>query len=134
MKSKLTVEELIKTLRRGMVETGSLLCLGCGHEHNCSTHGCAIMRQAADVLEELTGHKELSKLWLENTRLAKELDTERHRQSMMDKETETALVFAATIIMQQVCSNQRLSKAQRDKMRKYALILKGLADKKEENT
>ena len=73
MENKLTVEELIKTLRCGMVETGSLLCLGCGHEHNCSTHGCAIMRQAADVLKELTGHKELSKLWLENKALKEQL-------------------------------------------------------------
>lgn len=47
----------------------------------------------------------------------------------MDKETETALIFAAAIIMQEVCGNPNLSKAQRDKMRKYALILKGLADK-----
>lgn len=47
----------------------------------------------------------------------------------MDKETKTALIFAATIIMQEVCENPKLSKSQRDKMRKYALILKGLADK-----
>ena len=73
MEKELSIEELIKTLRRGMVETGSLLCLGCGHEHNCSTHGCAIMRQAADVLKELTGHKELSKLWLENKALKEQL-------------------------------------------------------------
>lgn len=52
----------------------------------------------------------------------------------MEKETETALIFAATIIMQQVCGNSRLSKAQRDKMRKWAGILIGLANKKEENT
>jgi transcriptional accessory protein Tex/SPT6 len=51
----------------------------------------------------------------------------------MNKETEAALIFAATIIMQQVCSNQRLSKAQRDKMRRYALILKDLADKEASN-
>ena len=52
---------------------------------------------------------------------------------MMDKETKTALLFAATIIMQQVCSNRGLSKAQRDKMRRYALILKDLADKETSN-
>ena len=133
MEKELSIEELINALRRGMVETGSLLCLGCGHEHNCSTHGCAIMRQAADALEQLNDfeHSQLAEMLAENTRMSKELDAERHRQSIMDKETETALIFAATIIMQQVCSNQRLSKAQRDKMRRYALILKGLADKEE---
>lgn len=47
----------------------------------------------------------------------------------MEKETKTALIFAATIIMQEVCGNPRLQKADRDKMRNYALILKGLADK-----
>ena len=51
----------------------------------------------------------------------------------MDKETETALIFAATIIMQQVCDNPKLSRRQRDKMRRYALILKDLADKEEKN-
>ena len=45
----------------------------------------------------------------------------------MEKETETALIFAATIIMQQVCDNPKLSRRQRDKMRKWAGILKDLA-------
>ena len=54
-------------------------------------------------------------------------------EKIMDKETKTALIFAATIIMQEVCGNSKLSKAQRDKMRKYALILKGFADKEAPN-
>lgn len=45
------VKELIKALRQMKVETGSLVCLGCGYEHNCSTKGCAIIRQAVDMLE-----------------------------------------------------------------------------------
>lgn len=40
--------ELINALRRLKVETGSLACLGCEHEHNCGVHGCAIMREAAE--------------------------------------------------------------------------------------
>ena len=51
----------------------------------------------------------------------------------MNKETETALVFAATIIMQQVCDNPKLLRRQRDKMRKWAGILSGLADKETSN-
>lgn len=49
----MTDQELIKALGRIKVETGSLACWGCGHEHNCGIHGCAIMRAAADRLEEL---------------------------------------------------------------------------------
>lgn len=45
------IQEIIKALHSMQVETGSLVCLGCSHENNCSTHGCAIMRAAADRLE-----------------------------------------------------------------------------------
>lgn len=38
--------ELLAALRRLKVETGSLACLGCGHERNCGIHGCAILREA----------------------------------------------------------------------------------------
>lgn len=45
------IKALINALRRVSVETGSLACLGCGHEHNCGTRGCAIIREAADKLQ-----------------------------------------------------------------------------------
>ena len=45
--------ELIQALRRMVVETGSLPCLGCGHEHSCTTHGCAVINEAARRLEAL---------------------------------------------------------------------------------
>ncbi len=48
------IRSLIAVLRRVSVETGSIACLGCGHEHNCSTHGCAIIREAADKLQAVT--------------------------------------------------------------------------------
>lgn len=35
------------------VETGSLVCLGCGHEHDCSVHGCAIIREAEAEIRQL---------------------------------------------------------------------------------
>lgn len=44
-------DELIKALGRLKVQTGSLVCLGCGYEHNCGVHGCAIIREAADKLQ-----------------------------------------------------------------------------------
>lgn len=45
-------DELSRALRRLKVETGSLVCLGCGHEHSCSVRGCAIIRSASDVMEQ----------------------------------------------------------------------------------
>lgn len=48
-------EDLLAALWRLKVETGSIACLGCGYEHNCSVHGCHIMRAAAERLEQLTG-------------------------------------------------------------------------------
>lgn len=50
----MTKAELLKALKRLKVETGSLVCLGCGHEHNCSVHGCAIVRRAIEVIEGAT--------------------------------------------------------------------------------
>lgn len=47
-------EDLLAALRRLKVETGSIACPGCGYEHNCSVHGCHIMRVAAERLEQLT--------------------------------------------------------------------------------
>ena len=44
--------QLIDALRRMQVETGSLVCLGCGQEHNCGVHGCAIIREAVEALSE----------------------------------------------------------------------------------
>ena len=43
--------ELIASLRRLKVQTGSLVCLGCGYEHNCGIHGCAILRKTIAWLE-----------------------------------------------------------------------------------
>lgn len=50
----MTDKELIKALSRLKVETGSLACFYCGHEHNCGIHGCAIIRDAKDRIAALT--------------------------------------------------------------------------------
>lgn len=44
-------EDLLAALRRLKVQTGSLVCLGCGYEHNCGIHGCAILRKTIVWLE-----------------------------------------------------------------------------------
>ncbi len=51
-------KDLLQALRRLKVETGSLACMGCGHEHNCGVHGCAIIRAAADRIEGLLKNEE----------------------------------------------------------------------------
>lgn len=48
-------EEILAALRRLKVETGSLGCMGCGREHDCGVHGCRIMRDAAELIEKMTG-------------------------------------------------------------------------------
>lgn len=49
-------QELVNAIRRLKVETGSLACMGCGHEHNCGVSGCAIMREAADRIANQSTH------------------------------------------------------------------------------
>ena len=46
-------EEIVKALRRLKVETGSLVCMGCGCEHDCGIRGCRIVREAAELIEKL---------------------------------------------------------------------------------
>lgn len=47
------LDELIRQLSRMKVQTGSLVCLGCGLEHNCGIHGCAVLRSAISAVREL---------------------------------------------------------------------------------
>lgn len=46
------VNSLLADLKRLKVETGSLACMGCGREHDCGVHGCVILRESSDVLQE----------------------------------------------------------------------------------
>lgn len=48
----MTDKELIASLKQLKVQTGSLACLGCGREHNCGIHGCAILREAIAFVEK----------------------------------------------------------------------------------
>ena len=48
------VHEIVYLLNKMAINTGTLNCFGCGHEHNCGTRGCAVMREAADTLEYLS--------------------------------------------------------------------------------
>ena len=46
----MTINELITALQRLEAESKIIVCLGCGHEHNCGIHGCAIIREAVERL------------------------------------------------------------------------------------
>lgn len=67
-------QELVNAIRRLKVETGSLACMGCGHEHNCGVSGCAVMREAADRIANQSTHiaalqQEIEKLRGQNEQL-----------------------------------------------------------------
>ena len=47
------IDELCRALRKLRIETGSFACFGCGYEHGCRVHGCTLIRQAVDRLEQL---------------------------------------------------------------------------------
>lgn len=49
----MTCPELAEALQRLKVQTGSLACLGCGHEHNWSLHGCVILRNAVEIIDRM---------------------------------------------------------------------------------
>ena len=39
--------KLVRALKKMSIETGGIICLGCGHEHGCGVHGCAVLKEAA---------------------------------------------------------------------------------------
>ena len=45
-------QEIAEKLRDMAVNTGTLNCLGCGFEQNCSGHGCAVLKQAAELISQ----------------------------------------------------------------------------------
>ena len=51
MLTTMDYQKTMQALKRLRVETGSLACFGCGHEHNCSTQGCAILRNVVGHME-----------------------------------------------------------------------------------
>lgn len=51
-------KEIVRALERMKVERGSLICLGCGYEDDCSIRGCAVIRAAADAIRSQIGEDE----------------------------------------------------------------------------
>ena len=51
-------QKLLAALKQLKVQTGSLACMGCGYEHDCGIHGCAIIREAVTYIVNLeTTHR-----------------------------------------------------------------------------
>lgn len=44
--------DLLRALRR-LAKPDGFRCLGCGYEHNCSTHGCAVIWEAIRDIQTL---------------------------------------------------------------------------------
>lgn len=41
---------LTRQLQRLAIERRPEACLGCGFEHNCKTHGCAVLRKVSRIV------------------------------------------------------------------------------------
>lgn len=72
----MTIQSIVQRLRKMAGDTSRIECEGCGCEHNCMTDGCAVMREAADKLEELNQFEQTNSCRL-MTKLAEE--REKHR-------------------------------------------------------
>lgn len=46
-------KELLEAMRR-IAQPDEHRCFGCGYEHGCSLHGCAVIQKAIARLKELT--------------------------------------------------------------------------------
>lgn len=89
------IKKLCRALRRMKVETGSLLCLGCGYEHGCTVHGCALIREAADSLEQLNDfERSQSAKLLARVGELEERQRWRSPQEELPPEDEIAVVIA----------------------------------------
>lgn len=74
-------QELVNAIRRLKVETGSLACMGCGHEHNCGVSGCAVMREAADRIANQSTH--IAALQQEIEKLRRQMDEPKDPEKMV---------------------------------------------------
>lgn len=95
----MTTEELLKALARLRVETGSLACLGCGYEHNCSVHGCALLSEAWATLDYLRRREdalydEVKELWVEVNSRGNALRAVEQKRAEAEDERDALLPYA----------------------------------------
>lgn len=82
-------QELVRAIRRLKVETGSLACMGCGHVRNCGVSGCAVMREAADRIANLSTH--IAALQMEIEKLRGQNEQLREAAALVTKESAELL-------------------------------------------
>lgn len=89
------IKKLCRALRRMKVETGGFACLGCGYENSCGIQGCALIREAADRLEQLSDfERSQSAKLLARVSELEERQRWRSPQEELPPEDEMVLVIA----------------------------------------
>lgn len=59
-------KKLISALNGLRIQTGGIICLGCGYEHSCSARGCKIIRETVDTLKLQSKRIEMYSAMLRN--------------------------------------------------------------------
>ena len=109
-----TDEQILQELRCLRVETGSLSCLGCGHEHSCNVHGCQILREAAAQLEHFIA---------ENRALRSALASRPAKRAQ--KQARDASVTFLREMAKELNAQRAKAEAERDALLEYAKLFAG---------
>ena len=85
------------------IHTGDLKhsCLGCGHEHNCGDHGCAVLLAAEDAVVKLKAYVDLG------------FEPEEYKQTMSMDIIVRCAAAALGVSAKQLCEVVALGKAGR---------------------
>ena len=81
-------EDMMRQLRILEIERRPEACLGCGHEHSCSVHGCAVINDAATELADKDA--EIASLKSENERI-RQNSVSKEAYQMMCEERDAAV-------------------------------------------
>jgi len=125
--------EIARALRRLSVETGSLACLGCGHEHNCSTHGCAILRDAADLIVQLNDFDQTqSKIALERCqKVEAQLVAEKAKYAELQRYNVDCTKKCDALVVEKADLQSALAESQRREQAAVERIAELEADRRE---
>ena len=88
-----------EVLRTGM--DFRLRCLGCGHEHNCGVHGCAVLLAAEDAVVKLKAYVDLG------------FEPEEYKRTMSSDIIVRCAAAALGVSVEQLCEVVALGKAGR---------------------
>lgn len=104
-------QKLLAALKRLKVQTGSLACMGCGHEHDCGIHGCAIIREAVAYIADLeaTHRTEMCEAGYDCTELGKvrkELEAAEIRAEKAKADLVEARRHACSTCMERSCRGE----------------------------